>query len=499
MPENTYSIMPKIDFGNEAGDDVQPAEIVNFFVEQLSFRKFLNPTKKILLATAKKGVGKSALIRWIEAKVQEEYSDEVLVVSCKGSDLVRSNFKLSSELKLPNDYIRDWMVRICALVNRRIGSEINFAFGDDAIALVESAELDGFKSRNLISALADRMKKIIPQQATSEKLHAANEIELLKRFENKKVWFLVDDLDATYQRTESENLELSTFFSACRNLSSQVTGITFRITMRTDVWPLIRRYDESLDKFEQYVHDITWSQANFRTLLFKRIKYQIDELKISLPPLPQFISDKEMEEHYINQVFEQQTQWGDSLRPPYQIIYTLSYHRPRWAIQLCKLAQQEAIESNSSLIAKSHIDEIWGEYGKKRIADLIAEHKHQCREVEELVNGFRGAERRMTRDELLKWITNHITNHTSPVIEGKTVKLPLDIAHFLFRLGFIVARAEKDNDGYEHYFFADMPDFLSGRTNQDFNVIWEIHPCYREALDIQKLNRYQQKRRNYAR
>lgn len=499
MSNTSNQLLNKIDFGNEAGDDVLPSEIVNFFVEQSSFHQFLNPEKSILLATAKKGVGKSALIRWIEAKLQEGQGEDVLIISCKGSDLVRSNFKLTSELKLPNDYIRDWMVRICALINRHIGAEINLAFEDDAITLVESAEIDGFKKRNLVSALADRLRKLIPQQATATKLHATNEVELLKRVESKKVWLLVDDLDATYQRTDQENLELSTFFSACRYLISQVTGITFRITLRTDVWPLIRRYDESLDKFEQYIHDITWSQADFRTLLFKRIKYQMDSLGTKLPSLPTHATKTEIEEHHIDQLFEKQTLWGDSEKPTYQIIYTLSYHRPRWAIQLCKLAQIEAIEAGDKLIAKKHIDEVWGEYGKKRIADLIAEHKHQCRDVEELINGFRGADRRMTRDELLKWITNHITNHLTPIIESKVVKSPLDVAHFLFRLGFIVARAEKEYDKYEHYYFSDMPDFLSTRTNQDFNVIWEIHPCYRQALDINKLNRYQQKRRNYAR
>jgi len=201
-----------MDFGNEAGDDVQASEILNFFVEQPSFLKFLNPTQRILLATAKKGIGKSALIRWIEAKILEEDENNTLVISCKGSDLVRSNFKLSSERLNPNDYIQDWMVRICALVNRRIGAELNLALGDDAITLVESAELDGFKSRNIVSALTDRLRKLIPQQAVSEKLHAINEVELLKRFDKRAVWFLVDDLDATYQRTDKENLELSTFF-----------------------------------------------------------------------------------------------------------------------------------------------------------------------------------------------------------------------------------------------------------------------------------------------
>jgi predicted Ser/Thr protein kinase len=77
------NLLERIDFGNEAGDDVQASEIVNFFVEQSSFHKFLDPTKRILLSTAKKGVGKSALIRWIEAKVREKNPKDVLVISCK--------------------------------------------------------------------------------------------------------------------------------------------------------------------------------------------------------------------------------------------------------------------------------------------------------------------------------------------------------------------------------------------------------------------------------
>jgi hypothetical protein len=88
----------------------------------------------------------------------------------------------------------------------------------------------------------------------------------------------------------------------------------------------------------------------------------------------------------------------------------------------------------------------------------------------------------------------------SPIIEGREEKKPLDIAHFLYRLGFIVARIDdKENKEYEHYYFSDMPDFLSTRTNDDFGSVWEIHPCYREALDIKKMNRYQRERRNLAR
>jgi hypothetical protein len=490
MPTEPPSEFQRVDFGNEAGDDVMPSDVEDFFIEQEEFAKYLDPAKRILLATAKKGVGKSALIQWIDAKKDAELGGSAIIINCKGSDLVRSNFNLDSTLALPNDFIQDWKKRICAMINRRIGSMIDIAVTDDKITLVESAEIDGFRRRNLVSTLFDRMTKLIPA-AEAKKLHAQNEIELLKRVSGgtMKVWFLVDDLDATYQRSERENIELSTFFSACRSLATQVNGVNFRITMRTDVWPLIRRFDEQLDKMDQYVSDITWSQNDFRRLLAKRIRSQLTLLNASQAEKSTTNPDTEDGDiEMISKVFDSQAEWGDRNKPVYEIIYTLSYHRPRWAIQLCKLAQADAVRRKQNRISKQNITSVWGEYGKKRIDDLIVEHKHQCKDVEELINSFRGATRQMSRDELLLWITNHVISHITPVIEGRTITKAIDIANYLYRLGFIVARSESEDEGYEHYFFADMPDFLESRTSKDFGVKWEIHPCYREALDIVKLN-----------
>jgi hypothetical protein len=186
--------------------------------------------------------------------------------------------------------------------------------------------------------------------------------------------------------------------------------------------------------------------------------------------------------------------WADGMVDTYKVLYTLSYERPRWAIQLCKLAQEAAIRSRSEIIMRDNIDEVWGEYGAKRIADLVAEHKHQCGEVEELLNAFRGANRLMARDELFKWINNRVSEHMRPTIEGVQTRTPMEIARFLYRLGFIVARSDEADGHYEHYRFDQMPDFLSSRTDDDFGLKWEIHPCYREALDIKKLDQSHRKR-----
>ena len=61
------NLLQKIDFGNEAGDDVDPEELVSYFVEQEMFKSFAHTKNKVLIATAKKGVGKSALLQWIRS------------------------------------------------------------------------------------------------------------------------------------------------------------------------------------------------------------------------------------------------------------------------------------------------------------------------------------------------------------------------------------------------------------------------------------------------
>jgi energy-coupling factor transporter ATP-binding protein EcfA2 len=480
------NILEHVDFGNEAADDVDLEELINYFVEQEGFKKFLNTKNKLLIAHARKGVGKSALLRWISHKVSNE-DPESLVIYCRGADLVRNKFNLTSVLSTPNDWIRDWMIRLCALVNRQLAKSLNIAFDDDKITLVETAELEGYKSRNLVGCLLDRLQSLL-ERGSIKKISVANEIEILKRVKNRKVWILIDDLDATYQNTSTESLQLATFFSACRYLFQDMKDIFFRVTIRTDVWAMIRLYDESLDKAEQYVEELLWSQGDFLRLLALRIKSSILAMKGSLPKVPQHVQQDEENEHLLKMVFVEKMEWAKKLVDTYQVLYTLSYERPRWGIQLCKLAKESAIRNRDVLIGKNNIDEVWGSYGTKRIDDLVAEHKHQCQDVKELLNGFRGAHRLMTRDELFSWINKRISTHMDIRIEGKSTRNPMEIARFLYRLGFILARSDSPDGNYEHYRIDQMPDFLTSRTDDDFGLKWEIHPCYRQALDIKKLD-----------
>lgn len=332
-----------------------------------------------------------------------------------------------------------------------------------------------------------------------KKEEVKNHIEMLKRISAPHVYVLIDDLDATFQSTDSECLSLSTFFSACRYLTQDVLGVSFRVTMRSDVWPTIRRFDESLDKLEQYVSELTWSPDEFRTLLYKRIESQSKVNSFEVPEKQFGESDERYEERILKMLFVERVEWGEKNVQSYKVIHTLSYERPRWAIQLCKLAQSSAIRKRRSVISKEEIDDVWGDYGSKRIADLVAEHKHQCKQIEELITAFRGSDRRFSREELLVFVKNKITNHLALFIDSKKANTQLEVAHFLFRIGFLVARSDESSGNYEHYGFRAMPDLLSSRTDNDFNMKWEIHPCYRQALDIKKINQSQREKRGVGR
>lgn len=153
-------ILKGFDFGNEAGDDATAEELASYFVEQPDFSQYTNKSKRLLITTARKGMGKSALIKRLYYVLKEK-DPKALVIKCRGSDLSRDAFNLKTSLATPNDHIRDWMVRLCALLNREIAKTIDFALTDDQITLVESAEIDGYKEKNIVSCLSARFEKLL--------------------------------------------------------------------------------------------------------------------------------------------------------------------------------------------------------------------------------------------------------------------------------------------------------------------------------------------------
>lgn len=474
-------------FGNEAGEDESRDRLLSYYLEKPQNAVFFSSKRPLAFVRARKGVGKSALLNYAAYKLEEKYPNS-LFISVKASELIsikpHPSFD-SSALEFTNY----WQECLCARIAIELGKNIKFPTTDDSMMLVEMSELLGFKGRNIVSALCDRFNQAIPQ-LVMEKKCPENAAELLKRYANKEsisVWFFIDDIDATFKNSAENRLLISTFFSACRNIVNSVKGLFIRASVRTDVWALIKE-DEALDKCEQYMVDLKWSTEDTGKILSNKI-------------LTYYLSTNPRNEDYMNLkkwyphsqpkvfdlVFKGKFPWGKQSLDPYRPIHILSAGRPRWAAQLCKMAAGDAYRKNNDKISIGHIDAVMFDYGKFRLSDLYKEHNHQCGQLKTIIESFRNGKNAYTSSELIDYIEKKILSvyPNEIAIEDVQIKKPLDIAHFLYRIGFITLDDPSFENGESYIRFEDIPDLLIP-ANFNPTDIWAIHPSYRAVLHLSK-------------
>jgi hypothetical protein len=154
-------------------------------------------------------------------------------------------------------------------------------------------------------------------------------------------------------------------------------------------------------------------------------------------------------------------------------------------IELAKVAAKSAASFQRTRITR---DDIVGElaaFGRRRIEDTVAEFRSRCQEIEELITAFAREKEQFTTDELLKIIDNKILTHIQPTIAGISGRVNnINIASFLFEVGLIYGRRDYQDKTYTHVTFSDNPALLRSRANLDEGLSWEIHPVFRQALNI---------------
>ncbi len=476
-------------FGNDAAESESEDVFSSYALERDEVKHFLDENQPIQIVRAYKGEGKSAILRIVANRLHKERASSIKI-STTGVAISPS---LNSDDS--DEWTREWKKRLLKLIASEIGSRIGFAYNDDAISLVEESENNGFKQRSFVTSITDRLRtKAIPLDHSRDPNQ--NHELVLKRYLEKgeKIWLIIDDIDQNFKNTEKNKLKVASYFTACRQIVNAIPEIRIRTCVRPNVWKIIKREYEALSHVEQYMHDIRWDLDDITKLMARRVQGYFErtgewtELKRQLPDSIDVRNRK-----LIYMVFEDQMLWGKRYRPTEIILNTLSRSRPRWLIELCKVSATSASNNKNQLITYEDIDGELEEFGKRRIDDTIAEFSSQCPEVEELITAFSQQNERYPTDELLKVITNRILQSVSPKIFGILGKPSnKEVAHFLFQVGFITARRDLPNDEYEHISFIQQPDLLKSKTNIDDGVSWEIHPVFRQALQLKNVQTKQQ-------
>lgn len=485
----TISLTDPTLFGNDAAEDEREEIFQSYAFERPEVEPFADPARTLCVAHAYKGEGKSALLRLTRLRVGSRNENAI--------QIVRTADELAPEVTRDDSvsWVRGWKASILHAFAVEIGSRIGFAWTDDAMVLVEESEKSGRKSRNLLSSILDRLK--LPKVSvvgTSVELPekkivgAANPEHAIKRWleTGPELWLFVDDVDKNFGNTSQWRLRVATFFDACRGLINALPELRIRTVVRPNVWTILRLEFESMSHVQQYLYDLRWSLDDARRLVSKRVEGYLQRTK-QWPQVAAVLrgSPRDRDETVIAYAFVSPMSWGADERPPHALLYTLSKHRPRWMIELAKVAAKSAASFQRTRITR---DDIVGElaaFGRRRIEDTVAEFRSRCPEIEELITAFAREKEQFTTDELLKIIDNKILTHIQPTIAGISGRVNnINVASFLFEVGLFYGRRDYSDKTYTHVAFSDNPALLRSRANLDEGLSWEIHPVFRQALNI---------------
>ena len=471
-------------FGNDAAEDEAQSVFDSYAVYRTEISNFMNGSRPLQVVRAYKGEGKSALLRLVETNLQSK-QPRPIVVKTTGPALSPQVSGSSSD-----PWVRAWKAQILKLIASEVGARISIAFGDDGISLVEEAERNGFKERSFVSTIADRLTSTkVPVTRTRPEIPDAGLV--LKRYldNGTDVWLIVDDIDQNFSGDAADKVKVATFFIAARQIFTQIPEIRIRLAVRPNVWATIKPEFEALSHVEQYMLDLTWPSSMFLDMLGRRVEGFLERTSqlASAGALSPAYTTKY--EQLVSLVFESPVQWSGGRRPISTVLYTLSRHRPRWLIELCKVSALEAHRKKASRIALEHVQSELEAFGARRIQDMIAEFRSTCPQIEAMLVAFSGQNERYATDQLVKSIRDRIVPGVRPQIgTGAATTSPVEIAQFLFQIGFLSARLDKPDGGYEHFAYAERPNLLRVSTNLDEGMSWEIHPVFRDTLRLKNVD-----------
>ena len=461
-PENIQRI-----FGHEAAEDEDVNRLREYYVKTKIFDQ-IRANLPLRILVGHKGMGKSALFKMA---MEEDRADGELPILLRPNDVVG----IEPEVGFLNR-IKDWKYGLQSIIAQKsfetFGIKQEGKLGD---ALHAAGKTLGF-IRDTIRPYSESKVDLSP-----------TEKGLITKFLRKSsITVYVDDLDRGWKGRPEDVQSLSALVNALRDLSSENVGLQFKLSLRSDVYFLLRTSDESTDKLEGSVVWFTWTNHEILALLAKRVETffgrEVDEnhlLAMSQPELANLLTP------VITTTFRGVGKWQNI--PTYKVLMSLIRKRPRDLVKLCSLAARHASEHNREVIITEDLRSVFEEYSLGRVQDTINEFRSELPEIERLILNMKpnriersaAAGYVYSTDLLFKKIEN-ITGQGQFALAGRHTATPKELAHFLYKINFLTARKRRSDGGLDRKYFEENR-YLSN-TFTDFGYEWEVHPAYRWAL-----------------
>lgn len=466
MPKFTEANIAAI-FGHEAAEDESPERLRDYYFKSAVFDQVTAPLPLRVLV-GHKGVGKSALF---QIAMREDIEAHRLPVFIQPDDVRTIATGNEDFLSL----IAQWKEGLRDIVVKKALSAV--APADGKMATVINA------GGGLVSSLIDLFKPLLEDKAN---VTAISRGVLSNFFEKKEILVYMDDLDRGWTGNRSDMVRISALINAVRDISRENPGIHFRISLRSDVYFLVRTSDQSTDKIGGSVIWFNWTNHQILAMLVKRLcafeGRETDETALMALKQSQLAS-------YLNPILEERFggngKWANA--PMYRVIMSLIRRRPRDLVKLMTLAARRAAEAGASRIGTDHLRNVFAEYSADRIQDAANEYRSELPDVQRLLFGMKANKKeRESRtgflyktDDLLKKITSIEQGGLFKDAFGTKVDTRA-LAAFLYKINFLIASKDRP-DGYIDRKYFEENRYLSS-SFVDFGYNWEVHPAYRWAL-----------------
>ena len=480
-------------FGHEDAGKEDDSRLTSYYYKTLQYEDVMSDIK-LQIITGEKGTGKSALLK-------------MAYIETSNTDIVPIWIRLDDLSELYSDILDSnnlyqlktlWKRSISKLVIMNLASHMSFAMGEDYKEALQWAYDTGYTTRDFISRSAKILKPMYEQYISLDtEADSCGEHHALQRMiNNKKIRLFLDDFDLDWQGKASDVLKIKSLLLSLSDMTSDMNGLSVRIALRTDVYEMIRN-EEFSDKFESCLIKCKWNNQEIMKTLAKRIcayfDKPFDEINTTDPKTLQYNIVK-----YLNFIFvpcfdESTRVWANA--PTHRVIYSLIRRKPRDMVKLCHSIAEEAYRKQLTVIDSSCFLAILETYSQERLKDLVNEYVNQLPKLQDLLIRMAPTQKEFqnkagkryvySTDELYVKIQNIQQNMNISIYQAKCEKLcPANfhqIAHFLYKIGFITGRKRNESGKIERAYYDELPFLLNANVG-DRGYSWEIHPAYRGAL-----------------
>jgi len=448
-------------FGSEAAEDEEPDRLEQYFFKGPTFDNIMSRSK-VKILVGHKGVGKSAIMKIAEKELNAHGN---LSINIRIDDLKEIHHEhLAMDVAISN-----WKTDLRKIIVDKV-----IEFGPD-----ESKWHKKLTSR--FYPVMTEILKAIKIESDEIKRRVSNFV----KDESKFIYIFMDDLDRGWSGTKDELSRVAALINAIRDISNDNKEIKFRIALRTDVYFLLRRSDESQDKIENFIEWVSYSNHDILIMLAIRVATYLD--------ITHYIEEiKKMKQQslaqYLDRVMTARFQGGGKWQnvPMYRVLMTLIRKRPRDLVKLCTAAAYEAQKNKHDKIESSDFSSVFTNYSNGRLNDIEIEYKSEMPNIHDFLMNMkpsrlelRGGRGYIYTTPELKAKINNIIQRVPIKIAGRTPEAT-DIINFLYKINFITARKELEGGHIERKYYEEKNYLISKHYDKGYE--WEIHPAFRWAI-----------------